>query len=227
MSRTDRVYASIVSALEQAGHGTPYVADANEPDPRYKGYGVRAEGKRRVFLDHRDAIRELDEPQQLDLARRLVESRYGEQQSIALSVLEPLAAHFTPARLKELDALVRCLHGWSKVDAFTGSLLPAVLERHPAALLKLAGKWSRAQDRWLRRASVVLFTRKVAREGKHNDTAFEHCERLRFDPEEHVLKGVSWALKDMRKSDEARVRDYLAKLEEEGVSKLLIRYARR
>ncbi len=36
------LHRRIVTDLVAAGRGSPYAADANEPDPRYLGYGVRA-----------------------------------------------------------------------------------------------------------------------------------------------------------------------------------------
>ena len=36
---SDQLYTSMVAALEVAGQNSPYSADANEEDPRYKGAG--------------------------------------------------------------------------------------------------------------------------------------------------------------------------------------------
>lgn len=225
MNMIAELYHSIVADLERAGRESRYWADADEPDPRYKSYGVRAAGKVEIFRKHRQAIRDLPTQEQLDLARKLIQSEYGEQQSIALSILEPNYEYFAPDKFAELDQLVRYLHGWSKIDAYTGSLLRQVLFKYPAEFTNLVAQWNQDLDMWLRRASVVLFTRKVAKSGKFNDVALNFCENLIFDQEDLVLKGVGWSLKDMMHSDKDRILDYVINLRARGVSSVVTLYA--
>ena len=225
MNKITALYNSIVADLEAAGLESQYRADADEPDPRYKSYGVRAAGKDAIFRVHRQEIRGLERQEQLDLAQELIESEYGEQQSIALFILEPLAEYFTPNKFDQLDNYVRCLHGWSKIDAYTGSLLRDVLFQHPNELIELVGQWNRDKDLWLRRASVVLFTRKVAKSGRFNDIALNFCENLVYDPEVMVQKGVGWSLKDMMRSDKGRIMDYVKELRARGVTSVITLYA--
>ena len=79
----------------------------------------------------------------------------------------------------------------------------------------------------MRRASVVLFTRKVALSGKYNDVALEHCESLKHDAEDLVQKGVGWSLKDLMRSDKKRILKYVMSLREQGVSSVVTLYALR
>ncbi len=217
----------IVADLVEAGRGSPYAADANEPDPRYRGYGVRAAGMREINTKYKAELRDLSEQQKLDLAIALVESGYGEQKGLALRVLEQMPAYFTPDRFDVLDRLVRGLHGWSKIDGITGSLLRDVLDRHPKELLKRVRRWNSDPDLWMRRASVVLFTRKVARSGKYTDVALTHCDNLKHDPEDMVQKGVGWSLKDIMRADKKRVLEYVVSLRQQGVSSVITLYALR
>ncbi len=225
MSIEINLYNSIVHDLETAGAKSPYPADANEPDPRYKSYGVRANGKKDIIALHKTAIRALAQKQQTDLAKKLVHSKYGEQQSVALFIFESFPDYFTPDRFEELDTLIRCIHGWSKVDSFTGSLLRAILFNHPKEMMKLVRTWNKDDDIWLKRFSVVLFTRKVATSGVFTTFALEMCDNLLYDKEPLVLKGVGWALKDLMKADKKRIVDYLIKLRKNGVSSTILLYA--
>lgn len=217
----------IAGDLEKAGQGSPYAADADEPDPRYKGYGVRAPAMRDLIKRYRSDFKALSTAETLDLARRLIKSGYGEQKTVALHLLEQIADYFTPARFDELETLVAGLHGWSKIDHCAGGLLRLILERYPAELLKLLGRWNQSRDMWLRRASVVVFTRKVALSGKYTDTALSHCEHLKFDTEDLVRKGVGWTLKDLMRSERERVLRYVISLREQGVSSVITLYALR
>ena len=225
MNQVTDLYNKIVRDLEVAGKASAYPADANEPDPQYKSYGVRADSKKEIIGTHRKAIRELDESQQILLANYLIRSGYGEQQSVGLFILEPFASYFSPSRFDELDALIRCLRGWSKVDAFTGSLLRDVLLQYPDELMNLARSWNKDANMWLRRVSVVLFTRKVAKSGKFNEFALEMCNNLLNDKEDLVQKGVGWALKDLMHSDKERIIEYVHQLRKQGVSNVITLYA--
>jgi 3-methyladenine DNA glycosylase AlkD len=225
MNEVDRIYNSIVGDLQTAGRESRYRADADEPDPRYKSYGVRADGRNRVIRTYRKAIRGLQRNEQLKLARMLVESEFGEQQSIALFILEPHAGYFSPDKFGQIDDFVRLLHGWSKIDSYTGSFLRDVLFEHPDEFITLVRQWNQEEDMWLRRASVVLFTRKVAASGQFIDAALEFCENLLYDPELLVQKGVGWSLKDLMRSDKERIIEYVIDLRERGVSNVITLYA--
>ena len=126
-------------------------------------------------------------------------SEYGEQQSIALFILEPFAGHFSPNKFDQLDKYVRCLHGWSKIDSYTGSLFRDVLFQYPDEFINLIRSWNQDEDIWLRRASVVLFTRKVAKSGLFNDVGLEFCDNLIFDPEVMRITNVDSANRFLRR----------------------------
>ena len=215
----------IVKDLETAGKKSLYKTDADESDPRYKAYGVRSPQLKTLVKKHRKAVQKLDLCEQIDLATRLIDSGFGEQQSFALSILISHSDYFVPERFADLDNLIRKLHGWSKIDSFTGSLLRDVLYKHPIPFTAMVEEWNRDSDMWLRRASVVLFTRKVAESGKYNDFALSMCERLKHAPEDLVRKGVGWSLKDLMRSDKQRVLEYVLDLNRQGISKTITSYA--
>ena len=225
MNQVIDLYNKIVRDLEVAGKASAYLADANEPDPQYNSYGVRADGKKKIISAHRKAIRNLGQSQQIQLAKILIQSRFGEQQSIGLVILVPFASYFSPPRFDELDSLIRCLHGWSKVDSFTGSLLCDVLFQFPDEFMNLVRTWNQDTNMWLRRTSVVLFTRKVAKSGEFNDFALEMCDNLIRDEENLVQKGVGWALKDLMHSDKERIIEYVHQLRKQGISSVITLYA--
>jgi len=225
MKELQHLYLEIVKELKQAGSKSLYKSDADEHDPRYKSYGVRAKEKKLIFLTFRPKIRCLIPHQQIELANLLVKSEVGDQQTIGLSILEPLASMFTPQKFDDVDGLVRCLHGWSKVDAFTGSFLRDILIRFPTQFLHLVDSWNQDPDMWLKRTSVVLFTRKIAKSGQFNDFAFKMCENLVDDEEALVQKGVGWALKDLMHADKDRVLDYVGQLRKQKKPGTIILYA--
>jgi len=225
MDQIQDIYNLIIDDLKTAGSKSLYVADANEPDSRYKSYGVRAKGKKEIIVKHKAVILALSREQKIKLASKLMKSKYGEQQSVALFILEQIPNCFSPENFDKLDDLIRCIHGWSKVDSFTGSILRDTLFNYPTDFIQLVRKWNKDEDMWLKRTSTVLFTRKVAKSGKFTDTALEMCNNLIYDEEPLVLKGVGWALKDLMKSDKKQIIDYLKDLRKKRVSSILTLYA--
>lgn len=218
---------AIASKLSALGDGTPYIADANEPDPRYLGYGVRAPEMKRFIQDLKKDISSLSTEQKVELAKRLIASGYGEQKSVALALLEQVPEHFTPARFGELEGLVSGLHGWSKIDGVTKSFLPSILKNHEHELIDLLGRWNLHDDRWLRRASVVLFTRKVAKSGSFKDVALRHCNELIHDSEHLVQTGVGWCLRDLMRWHREEILSYVRDLRRTRVSSKITLYALR
>ena len=225
MESIHQTYAQLVRSLEEAGEKSPYPADANEPDPRYKAYGVRSPEKKQIFKTFKPAIKKLSQNDQIGLADRLIQSGYGEQQTLGLFILQPLAHTFTPDKFSQIDRWVSQLHGWSKVDEFAGTLLRDILLQQPEPFLTMVKKWNQDPDMWQQRMSVVLFTRKVAKSGRFTDFALEMCHNLINSQEDLVQKGVGWALKDLMKADKERILKYVRQLRMQKVSSTITLYA--
>jgi 3-methyladenine DNA glycosylase AlkD len=222
---TQALYPQIVDTLKTAGQTTLYPADANEPDPRYLGYGVRAPQMKQLLRQWQPAFRQLDVDTKIELATQLIESGYGEQKSVALQLLNQCVGYFTPEKFDLLDHLLRLQQGWSKIDAYSGSLLASILALHPLELITLIKQWNEDDELWLRRASVVVFTRKVAQTGKYTNTALQLCDNLKNDGEDMVQKGVGWCLKDLLKADRERILNYVIELRQQKVSSVITLYA--
>ena len=223
----ETLHAAIASELNVLGDGTPYLADANEPDPRYLGYGVRAPEMKRFMSELKPSLSILDIEQKLKLATHLIASGYGEQKTVALSLLETIPDYFTPERFDQLERLVSGLHGWSKIDGVTKLFLPSLLERHEKEMIDLLGRWNVHDDRWLRRASVVIFTRKISKSRLFKEVALRHCDNLVRDKEHLVQTGVGWCLRDLMRWHKDDILPYLCDLRRAGVSSKITLYALR
>ncbi|MET1412154.1 DNA alkylation repair protein [Roseibium sp. HPY-6] len=223
----DALHQSIATRLRALGDVSPYASDADEPDTRYLAYGVRAPQMKRFVAGYKADFRDLATEQKIELARRLINSGYGEQKTVALALLEQASSYFSPQHFDLLEQLLRGLHGWSKIDAYTGSFLRFVLEAHEEEFIDLLRSWTTDEDLWLRRASVVIFTRKVAKSGLHKDTALANCDVLVKDPERLVQTGVGWCLRDLMRWHREDVLPYVVDLRTKGVSSTITLYALR
>ncbi|MBE0635131.1 DNA alkylation repair protein [Candidatus Bipolaricaulota bacterium] len=125
------------------------------------------------------------------------------------------------------DAIVEAFRGWSVTDAFCIEVLQPLLLRFPAAILSLTAVWAQAENRWKRRASVVVFVRKIGASGRYTKQGLQACERLIADSDDLVRKGVGWALKDLMRGDHGTVLAYVEGLRARGVPSVITRYALR
>ena len=123
------IHTRVVRCLEDLGRGTPYAADADEPDPMYKGYGVRAPAMKALIREFDPMLRVLEDGPKLALAMRLIDSGYGEQKTVALHLLGQMTDYFEPARFGLVDDIVRRQRGWSKIDAYCGTFLRNLLRK--------------------------------------------------------------------------------------------------
>jgi 3-methyladenine DNA glycosylase AlkD len=124
-----------------------------------------------------------------------------------------------------LETVGDCLNNWGTVDGFCIDVLQPLLLKYPEEVLKMLREWNRSESLWKRRASVVVFTRKVGASGMFTDEAFELCDRLVWDEEDYVRKGVGWALKDVMRGDKKKVLEYVKELRRRGVSAVITLYA--
>jgi 3-methyladenine DNA glycosylase AlkD len=112
----------------------------------------------------------------------------------------------------ELEQLGQGLASWEDVDTFACYLAgPAWRERQVSDAL--IHRWARSPDRWWRRAALVSTVplNNKARGGR-GDTArtLAVCRLLAGDPDDMVVKALSWALRELAKRDPQAVREFLA-----------------
>ena len=70
----------------------------------------------------------MSQNEQIKLATKLMRSRYGEQQSVALAILEKQSDYYTP-------------------EFFTGTLLQNILFNYPKDFPPLIKQWNLHEDR--------------------------------------------------------------------------------
>ncbi len=223
---SNALLAEIRTAIEDA-------ARRREPQPermfhkhdQYLSYGLRAAEFRRIIKAFRQRILALPLEDRLDLAARLLGEHVGELGHAGIRVVALGVEELGPGHFGLLDRLADHFRSWSHVDHFCGDVMQALLGRFKRPVLKLLGEWSRSPNRWKRRASVVIFTRKVGESGEFTDECLRLCDRLIKDPEDIVQKGVGWALKDSLRSSPERILPYIKQLRRAGVASTITLYA--
>jgi 3-methyladenine DNA glycosylase AlkD len=123
----------------------------------------------------------------------------------------------------ELEELGQGINGWSSVDAFARTLAgPAWRDRQvPDALIH---RWARSDDRWWRRAALVsTVALNVRSRGGQGDVprTLAVCRMAVDDPDDMVVKALSWALRELVVHDPRAVRRFLAAYEERLAARVL------
>lgn len=120
-----------------------------------------------------------------------------------------------PSRLNAelLESLASGNQSWEAVDSFACYLTgPAWREGQiSSAVVK---SWARSADRWWRRTAVVsTVPLNCKARGGRGDTAktLMICAIVAADPDDMVVKALSWALRELSKRDPESVRKFLLK----------------
>jgi len=211
----------LIAQLEALAKRPAQAALADE----YWHYGVPTPDVRRIAKQAARAFGGLSRRAQDQIVLQLLAQGSDEAAHLGGCLLSQTVKHWSVLDRKLLDCAVRAFKGWSITDLFCIEVLQPLLLRFPEHLLAMLQAWADDDLRWMRRASVVVFARKIGASGKFTDPGLEACERLVWDLDNLVRKGVGWALKDLMHGDRARVLAYVRTLRLRGVSTVITRYA--
>ena len=224
------LYSEIVRELEK--RADPRIAEKEmyyhkKVGPNFKVYGISAPEFILMLKKYRQGFRQMSFEERMELSTRFFRSGYGAQMSFGIALLKLNVKDMKPDDFGVLEIAGDCLNSWGTVDGFCIDVLQPLLFEYPNETLQLLRKWNGAESLWKRRASVVVFTRRVGASGRFTDEALEFCERLIWDEEDYVRKGVGWALKDVMRGDKKKVLEYVKGLRRKGVSAVITLYAMR
>ena len=225
-SQAEDLYTDLVLAIQQRAN--PGFAAQNRvwcKNADYRSYGLKAKDHREIYRIYRQEIQQLPLRGRLHLARGLVLSGFAEEANFANGVLALSVKELIPANFPYLDEHLNYIHGWGQTDDFCINVLQPLLWKYPQKILALLHDWNQSENLWKRRASVVVFVRKVGASGKFSHAALELCENLLWDQEDLVQKGVGWALKDNLRGDRERMLEYIKTLRRRGVPATITLYA--
>lgn len=222
----NRIFHEMHSAIRKAADKKKPVPDTRFHKHRlYVHYGLYTSVYRKIMKDFKLKIAKLTLEQRKQLAMKLIQQNIGELGHAGIMVLRLSVDEFTFRDLRYIDGFMNHFCSWSHVDHICGDVVQPLLEMYEKQVIQYCRIWSTSKNRWKRRASIVVFTRRSAVSGMYSDYTIELCERLKWDKEDIVRKGVGWALKDSLRSDKKRFIRYIMKLRREGISSTITLYA--
>lgn len=198
-----------------------------DKNKEYATYGLSAYDCAGLYEVFNPRFEALDFDERLQLADKWGKSGNSTLTHLGVHLLRlSVRAHMLqPAHFGFLDEFLENFRGWGNTDLFCGAVLQPLLEVYADEVIDLVRRWNTSENRWKRRASVVVFTRRTAESGRYIDVALALCDNLIWDEEDLVRKGVGWALKDNMRADRERVLGYVKSLRRKGVSSTIILYA--
>jgi len=156
----------------------------------------------------------------LDIAWVLLD-RYGHRW-VAYELIRDHEAAFQSLSEADLEELGAGMDSWGAVDAFARTLSgPAWL--HGLISDDLVHRWAGSENRWWRRAALVsTVALNVRSHGGTGDSArtLAVCRLLAADQDDMVVKGLSWALRELVVHDADAVEQFLVEHEDETAARV-------
>lgn len=180
--------------------------DINHPTSM-KVLGLKAAELRIVIEDWRKKLSYFTEEQWIALCIELVDTNIHECQLTALEFLWKNKKALQTLSVDQIMAFGKNLDNWASVDAYciyitgyswrTGKLQDKTIE-----------EWAVSENRWIRRSALVstvpLNLRSRGGTGDVERT-LRICKILVADKDDMVVKAMSWALRELSKSDKQAV----------------------
>jgi 3-methyladenine DNA glycosylase AlkD len=146
------------------------------------------------------------------VALALVDTRVFDARQVAYLLLRHDLAAAAALHAADLGLLGRGMDNWVSVDSFGCWVSGPAWRAHRIDDARVH-RWAGSPDRWWRRAALVsTIPLNLKSKGGRGDTrrTLALCGMLVEDYDEMVEKGMSWALRELAKSDPEAVRRFLA-----------------
>lgn len=165
--------------------------------------GVKVPDQRKVVKELKKRISKEEPAEIIKLCKDLVNMNIFECQQVAYEVLEKMKKVRDRLAYEDIMDLRKGLDNWVSVDTFSGYISGIAWRKGTISDGEIM-RWAGSEDRWIRRSALVstLGLNQKARGGT-GDTGrtLMVCEKLKADHDDMVVKALSWALRELSKTD--------------------------
>jgi 3-methyladenine DNA glycosylase AlkD len=175
-----------------------------------RAFGVRAADVRRIAADvHRLVKRDWTVAEAVRLCEVLLPRPELEAKGVAILVLHRFRRSYPIDLFETIHAWLASdlLANWASVDALCPEVVGALVAAHPPLLRRLE-PWARADNRWVRRASLVSLL-KLTRRPEYHDAIYAMARRHFGSDDDLVQKAAGWLLREVGKTDMAALEAFL------------------
>lgn len=175
--------------------------------------GVRAPNMKKVIDEYWKEMKDWPPSVLLEFAKELVKTKIMECNQMAFLLLWKNKNALRLIGLKDIEELGENIDNWVTVDALS-ILVSGWAWREKQITNEDVLIWLKSESRWWRRTAVVsTVTLNLKARGGTGDAkrTLLICEKVVDDRDDMIVKALSWALRELSKSDKPAVEDFMAK----------------
>jgi len=150
---------------------------------------------RAVLADHP----EIDHQALVELVLALWQRPVFELKAVAVALLERRPIDLETCDLELVEDLLRRSHTWALVDWLCTKVAAPVVEREPDTTAAVLERWSRDDDFWIRRASMLAQLPSLRAGGGDFEQFASFASRMAGEKEFFIRKAIGWVLRDVSK----------------------------
>jgi 3-methyladenine DNA glycosylase AlkD len=206
----------ILSELKTAASYSRKEANQNMFPTSMEYLGVRTPEMRVLFNRWWEECKTWPPEKLIVFAKELVNTRNFECNQVAFELLWKNKTALNLLTLKDLEELGKNMDNWGTTDTFS-VLISGWAWRNNQMDDEDIVRWLESGNRWWRRAAVVSTVGMNARSrGGAGDTkrTIMVSEKVVEDRDDMIVKALSWALRELSKSDIKAVAEFLEKYNE-------------
>lgn len=175
-----------------------------------KLHGLKSAVTERIGREYFNKLKGKVKSEIFELCEELWKSGYLEEAGIACNWSYYVHKNYTPGDIKLFEKWVNnYVSNWASCDTLCNHSVGTLIEMYPETISELK-RWSKSQNRWMKRASAVSLII-PARKGLFPDDIFEIAGILLLDKDDMVQKGYGWMLKAASEAYQKDVFDYVLK----------------
>lgn len=154
------------------------------------------------------AHKDLGHDELISLVGALWKTRSFEARSLGLALLSRYEKLLVPEDIALLEDLLRRSKGWAHVDWLSTSVMGPLFERNPG-MKKILRRWSRDDDFWVRRASMLVQLKPLSRGEGDFELFARFASKMIGEKEFFIRKAIGWVLRGVSKKRPALVHAFL------------------
>ncbi len=191
---------------------------------KIKIYGVRIPVVRKISARYFKEVKGLKKNKIFSICETLLKTNYGEESTIAFDWAFRLRTQYEKKDFKIFESwLKKYVSDWGKCDNFSTHAFGYFIYKFPEFLKKVK-LWTKAKNRWPRRASAVILIYPIRRSEKFLNHVFRTADILLMDSDDMVQKGYGWLLKETSNVYPKQVFNYVMRNKDE-MPRTALRYA--
>jgi 3-methyladenine DNA glycosylase AlkD len=177
--------------------------------------GVRTPDFRILLKKWQEEVKNWPPEKLVDYAKELVDTKIFESNQLAYELLWKNKKSLNSLRLHDLVHLGKNMDNWATTDTFS-VLISGYAWRENQISDADVLNWLKSDNRWWKRTAVVsTIPLNLRSRGGKGDTkrTLMICEKVIPDRDDMIVKALSWALRELSKSDKPAVEQFMEKYE--------------